>query len=177
MTSVSNGKLPDMKTIAPNSPRLRAKERLQPAMNAGKIAGQIIRGNICQLLAPKDLAASSTSVATSSSTGCTVRIDKWNTCEHHGKGNAERCISNLDTQWLDILAKPAVRREDGYERKASDGQLAVQMASRLPHPTGAVPETDNEPGPMPEAHQTIALKTVASAAAPTRDAIGCEGAV
>ena len=62
--------------MAPNSPRLRAKERLHPAMNAGKIAGHMILANICQLVAPNDRAASSTSAATSSNTGCTVRTTK-----------------------------------------------------------------------------------------------------
>ena len=108
MTSVSNGKLPEMKTMAPNSPRLRAKERLHPAMNAGKIAGQMTRANICQLVAPKDRAASSTSVSDVFQHRLHRPDDKRNAGEHHGQRNAERRIGDLYAKRLKILAEPAI---------------------------------------------------------------------
>ncbi|MNL70352.1 hypothetical protein D3C87_1953410 [compost metagenome] len=50
--SVSNGWLPAMKMIAPNSPRLRANDSDSPASSAGASCGRITRRKISMSLAP-----------------------------------------------------------------------------------------------------------------------------
>ena len=75
-TSVSSGMLPAMKMTEPYSPRPRAKASAKPVSRAGVIAGRMIRLKVCQRLAPRLIAASSSSGGSSWSTGSTVRTTK-----------------------------------------------------------------------------------------------------
>ena len=67
------GMLPAMKMIEPYSPSARAKASAKPVSSAGIRMGRITLVKLCQRLAPRVAAASSSSDARSSSTGCTVR--------------------------------------------------------------------------------------------------------
>lgn len=71
--SVFIGMLPAMKITEPYSPTPRAKARAKPVSQAGSGAGTRIWRNTCSGLAPRQAAASSTSLGMSASTGCTVR--------------------------------------------------------------------------------------------------------
>jgi hypothetical protein len=70
------GRLPEMKITEPYSPRPRAKANAVPVRSAGRIAGPITRRKICNRLAPRLKAASSTSGSRSWSTGSIVRTTK-----------------------------------------------------------------------------------------------------
>lgn len=76
ITSVSKGMLPEMKMMAPNSPRLRTNDKAMPLMSAGYSTGSTTRLKVCQPDAPRLAAASSYSGPRSSSTGCTERTTK-----------------------------------------------------------------------------------------------------
>ncbi len=65
--------LPAMKMTEPYSPVARAKASAKPVSSAGSRVGRITRRNVCQRVAPRLAAASSSSASRSSSTGCTVR--------------------------------------------------------------------------------------------------------
>ena len=67
------GRLPLISTSAPYSLMPRAKDSAAPAKIAGTSDGRMTRRNVVNRVAPSDAAASSTSVSSSSSTGCTVR--------------------------------------------------------------------------------------------------------
>ena len=75
-TSVLNGRLPEISTVAPNSLMARAKARAVPAAMAGRRLGRTMRRKIVNLSAPNDAAASSISRSSSMSTGCTARTTK-----------------------------------------------------------------------------------------------------
>ena len=70
------GMLPAMKMTEPYSPMARAKAMAKPVNKAGAMDGKITRLKICQRVAPKHVAASSSSFSASSNTGCTVRTTK-----------------------------------------------------------------------------------------------------
>ena len=67
------GMLPAMKITEPYSPIARAKAIAKPVSSAGRIEGRITRMKVCRRVAPRHIAASSSSFSVSSSTGCTVR--------------------------------------------------------------------------------------------------------
>jgi len=67
------GILPEINTTDPYSPSPRAKAKINPLSKAGKIAGKITLRNVCNRFAPKLAAASSTSISSSSNTGCRER--------------------------------------------------------------------------------------------------------
>src|SRR5436309_1279649 len=73
LTSVLNGRLPEIRTIEPNSPRARPSASPAPEMIAGASDGRITRLNVVRPPAPSDAAASSASLSRSISTGCTER--------------------------------------------------------------------------------------------------------
>ena len=70
------GMLPAMKMTEPYSPTARAKASAKPVSSAGAMPGRMTRVKVCQRLAPRQLAASSSSRSASSSTGWTVRTTK-----------------------------------------------------------------------------------------------------
>ena len=70
------GILPAIKMTEPYSPRARANARAKPVSSAGVSIGRITRQKICQRLAPRLAAASSSSGSRSSRIGCTVRTMK-----------------------------------------------------------------------------------------------------
>ena len=72
-TSVLNGMLPAMRITAPNSPIARANASATPDSSAGRKTGKMIRRKMVKRPAPSDAAASSISLSSSISTGCTVR--------------------------------------------------------------------------------------------------------
>ncbi len=74
--SVFPGRLPEMKTTDPYSPRARAKARVVPVMRGGKIWGRVTRRKIFNRDAPRLAAASSWAGSSSSRTGCSVRTTK-----------------------------------------------------------------------------------------------------
>ena len=74
--SETMGILPAMKITEPYSPIARAKAMAKPVSSAGAIDGKITRAKVCQRVAPRQVAASSSSFSASSSTGCTVRTTK-----------------------------------------------------------------------------------------------------
>jgi hypothetical protein len=63
--SVRIGMLPEMNTTEPYSPTARAKAMAKPASAAGKIVGNTTREKVCQRLAPRLAAASSSSLSMS----------------------------------------------------------------------------------------------------------------
>ena len=65
---------PEISTIEPNSPTARANASAAPERIAGTRFGSTIRRKIVALRAPSDSAASSISLSSSISTGCTLRI-------------------------------------------------------------------------------------------------------
>src|SRR4030095_13187609 len=71
--SVLNGMLPDTKITEPYSPMPRAKASANPVTVAGSSGGIRPRQNVCQRVAPRHAAASSTSASMSTRIGCTVR--------------------------------------------------------------------------------------------------------
>ena len=73
-TSVLNGMLPEIRTSEPNSPIERAKASAIPERIAGRRFGRMIRRKVVSGPAPSEAAASSMSVSSSISTGCTERI-------------------------------------------------------------------------------------------------------
>src|SRR4051812_7960818 len=73
---VLNGMFPEISTVAPYSLSARANDSAAPARIAGTRFGSTTRRKIVNPLAPSDAAASSISVSSSSSTGCTVRTTK-----------------------------------------------------------------------------------------------------
>ena len=72
-TSVLKGRLPEMSTSAPISPTARANASATPERIPGRMFGSTIRRKSSSSHAPSERAASSISVSSSSSTGCTVR--------------------------------------------------------------------------------------------------------
>ena len=70
------GMLPAMKITEPYSPIARAKAIAKPVSSAGMIDGRITFVKVCRRVAPRLVAASSSSFSVSSSTGCTVRTTK-----------------------------------------------------------------------------------------------------
>ncbi len=66
--------LPEIRTSEPNSPIERANASAMPERIAGVRFGRMIRRKVVNGPAPSDAAASSMSVSSSSSTGCTERI-------------------------------------------------------------------------------------------------------
>src|SRR5690349_1605641 len=78
LTSVLNGRLPEIRTTDPNSPRARPSASPAPEMIAGASAGRITRLKVVNGLAPRDAAASSASVSSSINTGCTERTTNGN---------------------------------------------------------------------------------------------------
>ena len=75
-TSVSNGMFPEMRITAPNSPIARPNPSAAPDRIAGRRFGSTIRRKVVNELAPSDVAASSISRSSSSSTGWTARVTK-----------------------------------------------------------------------------------------------------
>ena len=67
------GTLPAMKITEPYSPMARAKAIAKPVSRAGAMAGKMMRVKVWKRVAPRHIAASSSSRSVSSSTGCTVR--------------------------------------------------------------------------------------------------------
>ena len=73
-TSVLNGRLPVMRMIEPISPTARAKAIVEPGEDAREdVRAARSAGTSVKSLAPSERAASSISVSSSISTGCTVR--------------------------------------------------------------------------------------------------------
>src|SRR5882762_4224311 len=66
------GMLPAMKLTDPYSPTARAKARAKPVSRAGHSAGMMTRAKVCHSDAPSVAAACSTSLSSSSRTGCKV---------------------------------------------------------------------------------------------------------
>ena len=72
------GMLPAIKITDPYSPTARAKARAKPVNSAGNKIGSTTFLNVCQRLAPRLAAASSSSISISSKMGCTVLTTKGN---------------------------------------------------------------------------------------------------
>src|SRR4029079_12781367 len=82
-TSVLNGRFPEIRTTAPNSPIARANASATPATTGGRIPGRTTRRKVASGPAPSDAAASSTSRSSSSRTGWTVRTTKGSVTNTH----------------------------------------------------------------------------------------------
>src|SRR5581483_2991011 len=84
-----------MITSAPISPTARANARVTPERMPGRIVGSTIRRNTVRLPAPSDRAASSISVSSSCSTGCTVRTTNGSVTNRRARKIAVRVNATL----------------------------------------------------------------------------------
>ena len=85
-----NGRLPLIRTTEPNSPTARANASATPERIPGSRFGNTIRRNVASRPAPSDEAASSISVSSSSSTGCTVRTTNGSVTKRSASSTAQR---------------------------------------------------------------------------------------
>ncbi len=88
-------KFPETTFTAPNSPSARASVRTTPYTTAHLIAGSVMRRNVCHHVAPRLVAASSSSVPISVSTGTTSRI----TSGRHTNAVAMTMPGGAKTTW------------------------------------------------------------------------------
>ena len=86
------GRLPLSSTSEPYSLIARANESVAPAKIAGASVGRMTRRNVVAREAPREAAASSTSVSISSSTGCTVRTTNGTVTNASARNTALRVL-------------------------------------------------------------------------------------
>ena len=96
--SVRIGMLPDMNTTDPYSPIARAKAMANPAKAAGKMVGNTTWEKVCQRVAPRLAAASSSSFSMSCKNRLNASHYEWQTNKGERDDHAQLGIGSLDSQ-------------------------------------------------------------------------------